>query len=69
MEPKRWLSSTPKCDFSDNCRMTPWFVDGKTHLGPWGLMCSDHFLKYGLGLGLGRGQRYSGEPPYLKLEG
>ena len=67
--PKQWRGGTPKCDFGDSCSMTPWFVDGKTNLGPWALMCSDHYLNHGLGLGTGLGQRYSSEPPYTKLEG
>ena len=32
-------------------------VDGKTTQGPWANMCDDCFAAYGIGLGLGRGQR------------
>ena len=31
--------------------------DGKTIHGPWAYMCEEHFKIYGVGLGLGRGQR------------
>ena len=34
--------------------------DGKTKLGPWAGMCKRHFKVYGIGLGLGRGQRLMG---------
>lgn len=32
-------------------------VDGKTKLGPWVYMCEDCFREFGVGIGLGRGQR------------
>jgi hypothetical protein len=44
------------------------FVDGATVLGPWGNMGEGCFASYGVGIGTGKGQRYSlvtGE----KLEG
>lgn len=31
--------------------------DGKTHSGPWAYMCGFHFDLYGVGLGLGLGQK------------
>lgn len=35
------------------------FVDGKTiHQGCWGIMCLDCHNIHGVGLGLGRGQKY-----------
>lgn len=42
----------PDCDF---CGEEAHY-DGKTKLGPWGNMCRGCFRKYGIGLGLGRGQ-------------
>lgn len=33
-------------------------VDGKTTQGPWGKMCEDCFVFYGVGLGTGKGQMY-----------
>lgn len=32
--------------------------DAKTRMGPWACMCDECFMKYGYGLGTGRGQRY-----------
>jgi len=43
----------PKCDFCGKQAQ----YDGKTHMGPWAYMCSMHFRMYGIGLGLGRGQK------------
>jgi hypothetical protein len=43
----------PKCDFCDE----PAQYDGKTQIGPWAYMCQRHFTAFGVGLGLGRGQR------------
>lgn len=37
-------------------------VDGRTNKGPWAKMCVSHYLVYGVGLGLGKGQ-------YLLLPG
>ena len=31
--------------------------DGRTTFGPWAYMCQEHFDKYGVGLGEGRGQK------------
>lgn len=50
----------PQCDF---CRQNPlikWQVahyDCKTKMGPWANLCEEHFRKYGVGLGLGKGQK------------
>jgi hypothetical protein len=71
MAEKKWMGTTPVCDFTSYdkvCKMEPWFVDGKTKQGPWALMCSDHYLNLGIGLGCGKGQRYDGKT-LLKLEG
>jgi hypothetical protein len=32
-------------------------IDGKTKMGPWANMCNKHYAMYGVGLGLGLGQR------------
>lgn len=45
----------PPCDLCDDG--TPAAVDGKTIHGPWANMCEAHFERFGIGLGLGRGQR------------
>ena len=48
----------PECDFcSQNGISTDAEYDGKTVYGPWANMCEYHFQLYGVGLGLGRGQK------------
>jgi len=46
-------------------------IDGKTRMGPWALMSPVSYSKYGVGLGLGRGQRYKKQTDgrWLKVEG
>lgn len=52
-----WLGPRT-CDFcSRNEQTVEASFDGKTIYGPWALMCQDHFSQYGIGLGLGKGQR------------
>lgn len=49
------VSERPSCDF---CNIsTPAMIDGKTKMGPWANMCNKHYAMYGVGLGLGLGQR------------
>ena len=43
------------CDF---CKVNLAEYDGKTVLGPWANMCRLCFAQFGIGLGLGRGQKY-----------
>lgn len=43
----------PACDFCGDLAL----YDGKTILGPWAYMCPDCFKEYGIGIGLGMGQR------------
>ena len=53
------VSELPQCDF---CKQNPLVLyqeahyDGKTWMGPWANMCREHFKKFGVGLGLGKGQ-------------
>lgn len=62
---KKWLGPLPYCDFKNpsrpGCSPMTFFVDGKTSLGTWALMCPSHFKIYGCGLGCGKGQKYDGE--------
>lgn len=52
------VAKLPKCDFCTNGGVdTPAHFDGKTLFGPWAYMCSLHFAAYGVGLGLGVGQK------------
>lgn len=52
-----WNAPVPQRDFAGDeiCEI---FIDGKTRLGPWGLMTPKTFTRYGLGFGVGRGQMY-----------
>lgn len=34
------------------------FVDGKTAMGPWAIMCKPCHKQFGCGLGTGKGQEY-----------
>jgi len=34
------------------------FIDGRTKVGMWAIMCTDCHAEYGVGLGIGRGQAY-----------
>lgn len=45
--------SLPKCDF---CAKRAAY-DGRTVFGPWANMCPVHFGQFGVGLGLGKGQK------------
>lgn len=49
------VTRLPGCDMT-GCAM-PAVYDAKTVGGPWAYLCSLHFGLYGIGLGLGRGQR------------
>lgn len=44
------------------------FIDGATVYGPWALMCVFCHSELGLGLGTGKGQKYSSET-LEKVEG
>jgi hypothetical protein len=47
------LTVRPACDFCGAAAT----VDGATRMGPWAYMCASHFEQYGVGLGMGVGQR------------
>ena len=62
------VRALPTCDFhagQNPPKMVPAHYDGATTLGPWANMCDDCFAQYGIGLGLGRGQRLK---PMSKLD-
>ena len=53
-----WLSQIPtNCDTCHKS-IDGTFVDGKTNMGPWALMCEKCHQKFGCGLGIGKGQKY-----------
>ncbi len=70
MADKIWVGSEPVCDFCGT-PPTQFFVDGKTTLGPWAIMCLGHHRQNGVGLGTGRGQKYEHRPDkaWHKVEG
>lgn len=45
----------------DLCKNKEAHFDGKTTFGPWAYMCQQCFTRYGIGLGLGKGQKLKGE--------
>ena len=57
VDTKAKVAVLPDCDFcieqGVSCAAK---YDGKTILGPWAYMCDAHFQRYGVGLGLGKGQ-------------
>ena len=56
-----WTSPAPeKCYFCQK-EIKDTFIDGKTHFGPWGIMCEQCHVGLGIGLGTGKGQKYQKE--------
>ena len=54
-----WASELPThCDLCQKKLTGKGFVDGKTRMGPRGIMCYRCFEGYGIGLGTGKGQLY-----------
>jgi hypothetical protein len=55
----RWQGTAPKrCDICKE-KLEDYFVDGKTRIGPWAIMCKKCFEYFGIGFGIGRGQKYT----------
>lgn len=55
---RTWDGTNPtKCDLC-RCAIKSTFVDGRTTLGPWGILCVQCHNTYGVGLGTGKGQKY-----------
>lgn len=53
-----WVGDVTDCDIC-NAKLNDEFVDGRTSSGPWAMMCIPCFLKEGVNLGQGSGQRYT----------
>jgi hypothetical protein len=66
----KWLGEVPKKD-DFGAPITDEFIDGKTAMGPWGIMSPRTFRQMGTGLGMGKGQRYKKNPQgeWEKVEG
>ena len=64
---KKWGGSEPICNI---CNKKPkgYFVDGRTRMGPWALMCPACHKRVGVGLGTSFGQKYDADT-LEKLEG
>ena len=58
MKNSKWLSPIPKNCEVCNKPLGKYFIDGKTVLGCWGLMCEDCHKMAGGELGIGKGQKY-----------
>lgn len=56
---KRWRGTEPHVCQVCHRPLRGDFVDGKTQLGFWCVMCRSCHTRIGLGLGLGLGQRYN----------
>ena len=48
------VTSLPPCDMHPSREAA---YDCKTSFGPWGNLCKQCYQQYGVGLGLGKGQR------------
>jgi len=70
MKEKKWRGTWPTiCNLCDiSLKDQKYFVDGITKYGTWALMCPQCHMFEGVGLGLGRGQRYDSRT-LLKMEG
>ena len=56
------------CDFCHKTVESGTYVDGATRFGPWANMCESCYRTNGVGLGMGRAQRYDGKTG-VKVEG
>ena len=71
MSEKTWMSKDPeRCDICMGV-IGPEFVDGRTTYGGWwACMCLACHRNVGVGLGIGRGQRYQRRNDvFVKVEG
>lgn len=61
---KKWMGDPPMgCDicgkmFGPSPGAGDYFVDGRTKVGMWGIMCLPCHKVHGVGFGTGRGQEY-----------
>lgn len=55
----KWYGILPKkCDICKRL-LKRFFVDGRTKMGPWAIMCLSCYRELGVGIGTGKGQKYS----------
>ena len=67
---KYWMGFVKSTD-DFNSPIIDEFIDGKTTLGPWGFMTPESYNIYGIGLGIGYGQKYVKQEngKWLQVEG
>ena len=70
----KWHGITPKkCEICEG-NLEGAFVDGKTKVGFWATMCLACHKEFGVGLGIGKGQKYElkrikeGEDEWIKVK-
>lgn len=55
----KWYGVAPKkCDLC-NSKLKGVFIDGRTRMGAWAIMCLPCHKEFGVGLGIGKGQKYT----------
>lgn len=66
---KTWMGTVPAhCDICGRTLVNSGiFVDGKTKMGPWAMMCAGCHGTHGVGLGSGKGQKYVQSTPGSKV--
>lgn len=52
------MSMDGECNLCGKVNLSE-FVDGATRIGPWANMCMPCYRKVGVGLGVGKGQKYA----------
>jgi len=70
MKKKYWIGDMPELD-DFGIKIKNVVIDGRTKLGPWAMMTPETFKNFGVGLGLGFGQKYKKQKDgkWLKIEG
>ncbi len=55
---KKWMGRVPvRCEGCGDI-LEGVFIDGKTAFGHWAIMCDNCYTTHGVGLGIGKGQKY-----------
>jgi len=70
----KWYGVMPKrCDICDG-ELKEAFIDGRTKVGFWAIMCLACHKEFGVGLGTGKGQKYKmkkikdGEKEWIRVK-
>ena len=70
----KWHGITPTYCKICNGKLTTEFIDGRTKVGFWAIMCPACHKELGVGLGIGKGQRYEmrkmkdGDKEWIKVK-